>query len=375
MILRSVIFFFACTSALAIAATKTSLSSFSPSSSSSSLSSEEAKSLASHESRSSIHSWSSIDTEPDEQLHNSVELVYNTLFQNIDFLDTVGLSEFKDEVDEQALLLRRLYLLFLLGEIKYKTHDGKISSWPFPLATVLTQGQRIFIMLDGIKPEEFLDFITGGHSDMFHKRAFSSHGIKLNTNTGEMEEVKIKNPLRRIKSTELVLGMNFPFGGVGSPLPNGAVVGPRGWEIVDGRLSKKNQLGHLHLYAQYFPEINQTGVLIGIESCAPNSKNQFGCNHNLFSGLKNQKLNRSVSGGMKWGEMTLPSPIPAEYGGKFLRISREDFNHHNIKYKVKTIVSAWDLARQEDLFSKILPVTGAEGIKILKKDAPTYFWG
>lgn len=314
-------------------------------------------------------SWNTVDIEPEEQLSNSTDLIYNTLFQNLSFLDTIGLGHFKDEVYEQSLLLRRLYLLFLLGGIDYKTSDGQISSWPFPLATLLTQGQRVLIVLDDMAAQDFLNFITNNNLKLFYKRKYSSHGVILNKKTGVIEEVKIKNPFRQLRKTELILGLDFPFGGIGTELPDGYQVGPRGWQLKGAQFKKNRQLGHLQVYIHSFPQINKTAILIGIEACAPGFSNAW-CNHNLFSGLKNQKLNRSVSGGGKWGRLSLSSPSPAEYGGKATYLSRQKFTSL-VQPKIDQIISTWDEKMQETLFSSILKMSTLEGIEFLRSSRAT----
>ncbi|HCI48654.1 MAG: hypothetical protein A2621_00775 [Alphaproteobacteria bacterium RIFCSPHIGHO2_01_FULL_41_14] len=297
-------------------------------------------------------SWSTPDTHPEIQLGNGVDLIYATLFQNLSFLDAVGLGGFKQEIYAQSLFLRRLYLVFGLGGVEYKAMDGSSGYWPFPLASMLTQGQRVLVVLTGISYEEFLNFLTNGNLDLFYKRKYSSHGVKICEKTDTLEEVKIKNPLRSFESTEIVLGLDFPFGGVGTVLPNGGCVGPRGWEIKKGKLKKNKQIGHLHLYARSFPSSNRTAILIGIESCAPGSQNQLGCDHNLLSGIRNQTINRSVSGGSKWAQLNVSVARPAEYAGKKVHLSLRKFR--DIKKRIEEIL-ALEEKSQEGIFRKILP--------------------
>jgi hypothetical protein len=301
-------------------------------------------------------SWNTLETEANTQLANGIDLVYGTLFQNLSFLDRVGLSSFKEEVCDQSLLLRRLYLFLGLSGLEYRqTIMEKESPWPFPLATVLTQGQRVLIVLEDVPSDDFLNFITENNFSLFYERKYSSHGVEFQEETRDLREVKIRKAFRRLKVTEKVLGLDFPFGGVGTPLPNGHCVGPRGMELRGRKLKKNMQLGHLHLYAQDFPIQRKTAILVGIEGCAPGTKNQLGCTHNILSGLRNQKVNRSVSGGMKWARLEVSPSPPAEYEGKIVRLSRQEFEE--IKAKIKMILNMEE-EEQKALFKKILPEDG-----------------
>lgn len=302
--------------------------------------------------RVSEDSWSTLQTPGCQQLENAVSLVYGTLFQNLNFIDQHGWDKFKKEIIDQSLLLRRLYLFLGLGELWYQPEGGDKTPWPFPLATCLTQGQRVSIILEGISSKEFLNFMTGNNLRLLYKRKYSSHGAEQEKETRTIKEIKIKSILRRIKATEIVLGMDFPFGGIGNPLPDGSLVGPRGWECSDGRLKKKRQIGHLHLYAQDFPEEDKSIILIGIEGCAPGTSNQLGCNHNMFSGLKNQKVHRSVSGGSKWSQLDTEHLPPSEYMGKTVYVSSNKFE--DIKQKINFFLS-FNEEIQKSIFKTILP--------------------
>ena len=300
-------------------------------------------------------SWSRVDRSEYSQLMNSIDLVYGTLFQNLNFLEEQGWGQFRTEVYNQSLMLRRLYLVFGLGNLLYQSQGEESRPWPFPLATCLTQGQRVSIVLDGVSSREFLNFITGNKLSLFYKRKYSSHGVAQKKDSTEIQEIKIKSILRRIKPTETILGMDFPFGGIGNPLPDGARVGPRGYEVSGRRLKKHKQLGHLHLYAQDFPTENNSVILIGIEGCAPGTSNQLGCNHNMFSGLKNQKVHRSVSGGAKWSKLARSYLPPSEYMGKTVHFTRKKFE--DVTKKADFFLSL-DEDTQKRIFKTILPKDG-----------------
>ncbi|UNM06590.1 MAG: hypothetical protein H6925_02645 [Holosporaceae bacterium] len=115
-------------------------------------------------------------------------------------------------------------------------------------------GTTYFIELDGITSDAFLEWLTGGNMALLPRRKYSSHGVRLVS--GQFQEVKIKNIFRRLNRNEKIYGMNFPLGGVGNQLPNGNLVGPLGFEysLKKNRLSKKKQLGHLHIYTHDFPD-------------------------------------------------------------------------------------------------------------------------
>jgi hypothetical protein len=307
--------------------------------------------------------WNTLETPTNQQLSNGIDLIYGTLFQNTSILQEMGLKKYKMEVLSQSLLFRRFFLLLGLGDFSYHSEGGKSSPWPFPLATALTQGQRVLIELDGVSAKEFLSFLTAHHSKLLHRRRYSSHGATLKSRRSPITEIKIKSPFRRFSKREKAFGMDFPFGGVGSVLPNGNRVGPRGLEfsVKKNRLIKGSQLGHLHIYAKDFPR-ERSVVLLGIEGCAPGSSNQLGCTHNITSGMRNQKLRRSSSGGLKWSKMDLNIPPPAEYGGKKIYLNRVNFL--TIKARIFLLLTRGE-ENQESLFKKILPMDGAQAKRFL----------
>jgi len=308
--------------------------------------------------------WNTVDTPTNQQLSNGIDLIYGTLFQNIPVLEEMGLKKYEKETWDQSLLFRRVFLFFGLGGLSYHSEDGESGSWPFPLATALTQGQRVLIELDGVTATEFLDFLTYHHPRLFHKRRYSSHGVVLRGTKSLVTEIKIKNPLRKLSKNEEILGMNFPLGGVGNILPNNNLVGPLGSEfsVKTRRLLKKTQLGHLHVYTQDFPGPQKAVILMGVEGCAPGSSNQLGCTHGITSGMRNQRLRRGSSGGLKWSKMDLKISPPAEYGGKKIYLTREDFL--KIEGRVHELISEEEKS-QELLFKKILPMDGAQAKRVL----------
>ncbi len=301
--------------------------------------------------------WSPPEAHPVVQFGSSVELMMETAFQNTEALQEMGVARFSAVTRQQELLFRRLLLLIGMGGLMYRGENAQnYEPWPFPLASSLTQGQRIFIELNGISSEAFLAWLTGGNMGLLPQRKYSSHGVRVVS--GQLQEVKIKSPFRRLNRNERMYGMNFPLGGVGNELPNGSLVGPFGFEYSLGksRLSRKKQLGHLHIYTHDFPDRRQSVVLIGIESCGPGTNNQFGCSHTAMSAIRNQRLNRSTSGGLKWARMhSLESSPPAEYKGKVLYLTQGKFDL--IQRRVTFILSK-TLDEQKKLYSIFLRRTG-----------------
>ncbi len=305
--------------------------------------------------------WNTQETPPIEQMLNGINLVYATLFPDVTKLSKLGLKgdnlkKYETEVANQTQFFQRLYLFFKYAGVHYQSKAGMRGVWPFPLATVLTQGQRIFIELDGITPEEFLDFLTNGEMNLLDKRRYSSHGIVYNADKTNIIEKKIKTPLQKRSKTEALYGMNFSFGGVGNKLPDGNFVGPRGWEISSkGKVDKSKQTGHLHLVTRYFPKEKKTILLIGVEACAPETKNQFGCAHNVLSGLRNQTKNTSVSGGSKWAALA-EEEAPTEYKGKYVWVGKGQFD--DIKKKITQVLAGEDEMQLRKLFQEILAENG-----------------
>ena len=313
-----------------------------------------------------LSSWSDPNATHHIQLENSVALIQDTLFQNKALMGQMGLEKRKYYVttDEQEKCLRRLFYFIGAAGLMYRGESNQYyQSWPFPVATALTQGQRVYIDLRGMPSSEFIDWLTGANPNLLFKRSFSSHGVRKEGSI--YNERKIKSPLRRIKRRERIYGMNFPLGGVGNELPNGNLIGPYGREFSTkkNRLYKNKQIGHLHIYSHDFPEDRVSVILVGIESCAPHSSNQFGCNHNMFSGVRNQRLNRSSSGGLKWSQITsLDQPPPAEYKGKVIEITAD-----YAKYIIGKAEALLQLPeeRQKATFSGFLRLNGEQAKRYL----------
>lgn len=308
------------------------------------------------------HSWNTSDTDPNVQLQNSIDLVYATIFQSPDSFKKLGLSSDKtqdcwQQTQEKALFFRRLYLFLGLSDFRYShipNDPNKACSWPFPLATALTQGQRVMIILEGVALRDFLAFLSGGFNHIYYKRSFSSHGVKWSKKHSCFKEIKLKSSFRYFAHNEGNLGMDFSLGGVGSSLPSGSIVALNGQELCTKTRSifNKRQLGHLLIFWKQFPKMNKSVVLIGIEGCAPGSTNIFGCHHNVFSGFVDQKIRRSSTGGSKWNLLNLGVPPPAEYGGKSLVVNEALFAE--LTKKINMFLEQSEESQQR-IFKIILP--------------------
>ncbi|MEI8320856.1 MAG: hypothetical protein WCG05_02440 [Alphaproteobacteria bacterium] len=315
-------------------------------------------------------SWNQVDNPPEEQISNSVDLMYATLFQDPDRFREISFfgptAELAWKITQaKAVFLRRLYLALGLGNLQYTDQDNNINtcSWPFPVATALTQGQRIMIILKGVPMTEFLEFLSSGNQGLYEKRSFSSHGVIFSN--GQFQEIKIKSSFRGFSSREGNLSLNFALGWVGSPLPNGNYVYVDGGEFCAQTKSPlpKRQLGHLLIFWKQFPDQNTDVLLIGLEGCAPGCSNIFGCSHNFLSGFAKQKKRRSSTGGVKWSQLSLGVPPPAEYGGKRLIIDREFFEY--LKQRIPAILSSSE-KDQERLFRLFLARDSSSCSPLLK---------
>ncbi len=318
-------------------------------------------------------SWNHPEADSLQQLSNSIDIVYATLFQSPSQLEVFPLTPEERArawylTQQKFLFLRRLYLVLGLSNLQYTDQDNGLETcpWPFPLATALTQGQRIMIILKGISGKDFLKFLSGSSEDIYYKRPFSSHAVRYRRGSNTFYEVKMPTSFQLFKGRQGNLGIDLPWGGIGNALPNGNLVYTDGQQFdLTTRLPLKNhQLGHLLIYWHDFPSLNTSVLLIGLEGCAPGTVNIFGCNHNILSGFADQKVRRSSTGGLKWSGLKIDDiDMPAEYGGKRIEITSEIFAW--IENKVKDFLSYPEM-EQSRIFKNILTQNSTKAHYFLK---------
>ena len=317
-------------------------------------------------------SWNTFNMDPSQQLSNSIDLIFATLFPDAANLrhfpfEPTSLEKAWQVTQEKSFFLKRLYLVLGLSDLQYTNQDNGIHTcpWPFPLASALTQGQRIMIILRGASRKDFLTFLSGNNNYIYYKRAFSSHAVEWLANTQRFKEVKISSSFRLFKKNQGNLGVNIAFGGIGNCLPNGNLIYMDGqqFDMTKQTLLESHQLGHLLIFWRDFPALHTSVLLIGLEGCAPGTVNIFGCTHTMWSGFSNQKVRRSSTGGAKWARLDLKNvAIPAEYGGKHVEITAADFAL--MQGKISYFLSLSEL-QQQHLFKRLPPQDSGRARQLL----------
>ncbi len=120
----------------------------------------------------------------------------------------------------------------------------------------------------------------------------------------------------------------FHWGGVGNLNELGLIIGLEGQGYEkDAKKSKGSyQLGHVYIRRDAFSNkdgFRLSSLLMGVESTAPLKQSPFltgGKSHGITSGIQDETLNRSASGGQKWAVL-LPKIGPASFGGMFVMVN------------------------------------------------------
>ncbi|MDP2193852.1 MAG: hypothetical protein Q8K36_04950, partial [Alphaproteobacteria bacterium] len=199
--------------------------------------------------------------------------------------------------------------------------------FPYPLASALSHGGRILIVLEGMSDREFFNVLLSGKEDtqcIAEKRRFASHAVEQCN--GKIYETKVLMGLVDAISGDQY-GVNIPFGGVGNKNELGYEIGITGhsYNETDAKHVKNYQLGHVFILRDRFKE--KSVLLMGVESTEPGGKSPFltgGKTHDITSGIKDQTLNRSVTGGQKWLPL-MGDLAPGNYGGLIVTITPEIF--------------------------------------------------
>lgn len=278
------------------------------------------------------------------QFQVDVKLWWNTIFKKADLLSGfphVGEKKLQPKhlkkIELTQIFLKRLFILFAYAPLSYVFNNNAsalpksdplyepLKPFPFPLASALSHGGRVLIILKNIKDKDFFNLLLGGNEDtesISFLRSFASHGVYKES--GKIFEDKIFMGLLDALSLDHH-GINIPFGGVGNLNELGYFIGPEGQSYNNEKDSSidKYQLGHIFIGRDRFSDMST--LLIGVESTQPGGISPFktgGKHHGITSGLEDQTLNRSVSGGQKWLPL-IGSLAPASYGGLIIVITPE----------------------------------------------------
>lgn len=215
-----------------------------------------------------------------EDMKHDIILVYQTMFcQNLKsapYKPRMTAEEDKMH-DIKVLFLKRLFVCFAVCKVMCCVEENGTTwrNWEFPLASCLCHGSRVLMRLDGVKWNEFLNFLLFGdvtHSHNWEKgappplyaRRAASHDIGLQHRTSRLFERKLTAKHLRRNLTSGVqghhLGMDIPIGGLGNPTPQArsgpASVGPSGVPFkrinaTGGRPRYLKEFQHGHVYIRW----------------------------------------------------------------------------------------------------------------------------
>lgn len=213
-------------------------------------------------------------------MKNDIIMVYNTLFssQHYEILaHQIWMAEEEKHMHNVRIqCLKRLFLCFATCRLYWASENNgsRTQPWPYPLASSLCHGSRVLLRITGVPWRDFLNFLlfgdehkwdweeSGVPAPLYVRRA-ASHGVRMNPQTAELQESKLKN-LQAFGNNHL--GMDIPVGGLGNPAPNGQLfVGPGG---VPYRKTKKSEpdiikeIQHGHLYIRWDDFGSKTAPLL-----------------------------------------------------------------------------------------------------------------
>jgi hypothetical protein len=270
--------------------------------------------------------------------------------------------------------LKRWILTLAFGPLKYVTKNNASSkeqgeagyqAWtpfPYPLASALSHGQRMIIMLKNVGNLKMYNLLLSGNqnttSTIDFSRMFASHGV--HEKNGKIIEDKLMAGMGASHH-----GVNVPLGGVGNINPAGDIIGPEGQSYVKNSETSKSgyQLGHVYIRRDRLTSLDS--LLMGVESTAPGSSSPFltgGKSHDITSGMKDETTNKSSTGGQKW-EVLLGSRAPATYAGLSVQINPERLA---LLERLFTAVLAMPVEEQAELFKDLLKSKATEANAVLR---------
>lgn len=280
------------------------------------------------------------------QFRTDVNLWWNTIFkqpENVSGVKKIGGKILQDKhlvkLKKTQDFLKRMFIMFAYAPLSYVLNDNaaalpkshplheSIKPFPFPLASALSHGGRVLVVLRGINDKSFFNLLLGGNESIesiSFLRSFASHGV--HEEGGRIFEDKLFAGVLDTLALDHH-GVNVPFGGVGNINELGYLIGPEGQSYNQSSTSRigKYQLGHLFIGKDRFPKVGLSSLLVGMESTEPGGTSPFksgGKSHGIISGMEDQTLNRSVTGGQKWLPL-IGSMAPASYGGLIVYITPE----------------------------------------------------
>ncbi len=312
------------------------------------------------------------------QFRTDVILWYNAMFaqpKERRVSDKILKKKHLDQLNGTQNFIKRWILMLAFNPIMYVTKnnassksqdDSDYQSWspfPYPLASALSHGQRMLVMLKNVSNIKMYNLLLSGNQNtrpiIDFGRMFASHGV--HEADGKLVEDKLMAGMGASHH-----GVNVPLGGVGNINPAGDIIGPEGQSYeVNSDVSKgEYQLGHVYIRRDHFR--NFDSLLMGVESTAPGRSSPFltgGKSHDITSGMKDATLNKSSTGGQKW-EVLLGSRAPATYGGLSVQINPTRLVRLERLFE---IVLSMRIEDQEDLFKELLKCKATEANMFLRE--------
>ncbi|CAO5676792.1 MAG: hypothetical protein HEEMFOPI_01029 [Holosporales bacterium] len=324
-----------------------------------------------------------------DQFQTDVAMWLNTILVKKEIGEMIGGKKLKEKhvskLHETQKFLKRMFLLMAFAPLKYVTKDNASAknpgtpdyiapqSFPFPLASALSHGQRIVVEIDDVANGKGLEqavynLLLGGDIDekpiIDELRSFASHGTHQEVN-GHVAEDKLMTGFMGALQLDHHM-VDVPLGGAGNKNELGYFIGAEGqsYQVGKDKSISNYQLGHVFIGVHRFKN-GVSSLLMGVESTAPHKTSPFatgGKNHNITSGMKDATTNRSVTGGQKWANL-LGGMAPASYGGMTITITRPQLE--KLKLLFDTIF-AMPETQQEALFQQLLPMNADEANQYLR---------
>lgn len=236
---------------------------------------------------------------------------YDALSKHIPFdvqskMDTQKMSDtLKTASPGKASALKKIFFAMQSGNMQIRKEGSKETQpWPHDMASALSHGGRVCMVMERDQVDDFLAFVMSGNENerkiLGDKiSAPSSHGIDHDSDDTGMgfSESKLSPVTVPFRKTEN-FGLNL-------------AVGEKGAQNLWGEtIQEDGTFGHLLIAVDRSRE--PAVIMFGIENSQPGKSNQYGGSHDIDC----HAGDTSPSGGTKWKNMSSQNiDIPAPLGG------------------------------------------------------------